>query len=146
MKPAYRELPTDWLTVAEAALTLQVTSQAVYRALGAGRLPFRMIEGRKCVKREGLTAAYWGTSQRRDPRAVQASVQALDEISYDDLARHTDQVMAGLDAAPSVHWQRIAELVNGFLGPDWPAPPWTAEQVNTLEMCLALAHDTAGDD
>ncbi len=105
-----------------------------------------MIEGRKCVKREGLTAAYWGTSQRRDPRAVQASVQTLDEISDADLARHTDQVMAGLDAAPSANWQRVAELLNGFLGPDWPAPPWSAEQVNTLEMCLALAHDTAGDE
>jgi hypothetical protein len=105
-----------------------------------------MIEGRKCVKREGLTAAYWGTSQRRDPRAVQAPVQTLDEISDAELGAYADRVLGGLDAAPSVQWERIAVLLNGFLGPDWPAPPWSAEQVNTLEMCIALAHDTAGDD
>jgi excisionase family DNA binding protein len=141
MKPAYRELPTDWLTVAEAALTLQVTSQAVYRALGAGRLPFRMIEGRKCVKREGLTAAFWGTSQRRDPRAVQASVQTLDE----DPPRPMAQLMAGL-AAPAPPWQRIAQLANAGLDcAAWGPPPWPADRWATLAMVLSLAEEAAAE-
>ena len=141
MKPAYRELPTDWLTVAEAALTLQVTSQAVYRALGAGRLPFRMIEGRKCVKRDGLAASYWGTSQRRDPRAVQASVQTLDE----DPPRPMAQLMAGL-AAPAPPWQRIAQLANAGLDcAAWGPPPWPADRWATLAMVLSLAEEAAAE-
>ena len=139
MKPAYRELPTDWLTVAEAALTLQVSTQALYGALAAGRLPFQMIEGRKCVKRDGLAAAYWGTSQRRDPRAVQASVQTLDE----DPPRPMAQLMAGL-AAPAPQWERVAELANAGLDCSaWGPPPWPADRWATLAMVLSLAEEAA---
>ena len=172
MKPAYRELPTDWLTVAEAALTLQVTTQAIYRALAAGRLPFRMIEGRKCIRREGLAAAFWGTSQRRDPRAVQASAQALAEISDAELGAYCDehlgdealaaalapidrwaedpprpmaQLMAGL-AAPAPQWQRIAQLANAGLDcAAWGPPPWPADRWVTWAMVLSLAEEAAAE-
>ena len=40
MKPAYRSLPADWLTVAEAAQLLGVSKVAVYKALNVGRLEF----------------------------------------------------------------------------------------------------------
>jgi hypothetical protein len=38
-------------------------------------------------------------------------------------------------------WEVISQQVNGFLGPNWPAPPWSPGQVNTLAMDLALNGD-----
>ena len=37
-------------------------------------------------------------------------------------------------------WERIAERLNAYLGV-WSAPPWTAEEANTLAMALALAQE-----
>jgi hypothetical protein len=100
-----------------------------------------MIEGRKCVKRDGLAAAYWGTSQRRDPRAVQASVQTLDE----DPPRPMAQLMAGL-AAPAPQWERVAELANAGLDCSaWGPPPWPADRWATLAMVLSLAEEAAAE-
>jgi len=40
-------------------------------------------------------------------------------------------------------WELIAARLNAFLGA-WSAPPWTAEEVNTLAMAMALAQEGAG--
>jgi hypothetical protein len=37
-------------------------------------------------------------------------------------------------------WQLIAERLNAYLGA-WSAPPWTAEEANTLAMALAMAQE-----
>ena len=37
-------------------------------------------------------------------------------------------------------WELIAKRLNAFLGA-WSAPPWTAEEGNTLAMALALAQE-----
>ncbi len=37
-------------------------------------------------------------------------------------------------------WQLIAERLNAYLGA-WSAPPWTAEEANTLAMALALSQE-----
>jgi len=34
----------------------------------------------------------------------------------------------------------VAERLNTYLGA-WSAPPWMAEEANTLEMALALAQE-----
>jgi hypothetical protein len=47
---------------------------------------------------------------------------------------------AALDAAMAPAWDQIAARLNAFLGA-WSAPPWTAEEVNTLAMALALAQE-----
>lgn len=120
MKPAYRTLPTDWLTVAEAAQLLSVSKVALYKALSIGRLEFQLIEGRKCIEARNLKARFWGSSQRL-----------------------ADQPAHAWDASPD--WDAVAEQLNEHLGDEWPAPPWGAEQVNTLAMCLSLAMESAGD-
>ena len=38
-------------------------------------------------------------------------------------------------------WDRIAQLLNGFLGDSWPPPPWAGDQAATVAMCLELATD-----
>ncbi len=73
---------------------------------------------------------------RRRPTA-----EPLLEMTDAELAAHCDAVMAGLDSAPAPDWAAIAARLNEFLGPDWPAPPWSAAQVNTVAMVLSLAED-----
>ena len=41
-------------------------------------------------------------------------------------------------------WPRIAQLLNGFLGPSWPPPPWDGDQAATVAMALAMAQEAAG--
>ena len=35
----------------------------------------------------------------------------------------------------------IAAMVNEFLGESWPAPPWQADQVATVAMCLEMSKE-----
>jgi len=34
--------------------------------------------------------------------------------------------------------------MNGYLGDGWPAPPYSADQVATLALCLEMAQEAAG--
>jgi hypothetical protein len=63
-------------------------------------------------------------------------------MTDEQLGAYTDAVMAPLDAKPASDWEAIAAALNAYLGPDWPAPPWDAAQVNTVAMCLSLAEET----
>ena len=38
-------------------------------------------------------------------------------------------------------WALVADRMNAYVGPTWPAPPWTAEQANTMAMAMALAQE-----
>ena len=49
----------------------------------------------------------------------------------------------GAPAEPGPDWVAIAQQLNRYLGPKWPAPPWSAEQVNTVAMALSLAVEAA---
>ena len=147
MKPAYRTLPKGWLTVAESALLLGISRVSVYKALNCGRLEYRTIEGRKCIERQGLAARYWGSSQRVADRPLHGLAELTDEALA--AAMPTD---AQLEAAiapinewidaqrQEPEWERIADRLNAYLGA-WPGPPWTAEEVNTMAMALAMATD-----
>jgi excisionase family DNA binding protein len=117
MKPAYRSLPADWLTVAEAAQLLGVSKVAVYKALNVGRLEFRLIEGRKCIEARNLRARFWGSSQRI-----------------------TDRPAHGWQREPD--WEAIGEVLNAYLGDEWPAPPWDGRQAATVAMCVSLAQES----
>jgi excisionase family DNA binding protein len=119
MKPAYRSLPADWLTVAEAAQLLGVSKVAVYKALNVGRLEFQVIEGRKCVERRDLPARFWGSSQRV-----------------------ADRPAHGWKREPD--WEAIAAVLNAHLGDEWTAPPWDGDQAATVAMCVSLAMESAG--
>ena len=143
MKPAYRTLPKGWLTVAESALLLGISRVSVYKALNCGRLEYRTIEGRKCIEAKGLKTRFWGSSQRLADRPLHGLAELAAAMPTDaQLEAAIAPINEWIDAQQQApDWPRIAQLLNGFLGPDWPCPPWTAEQTATLAMCLAMATD-----
>jgi len=36
----------------------------------------------------------------------------------------------------------VAERLNAYLGTSWPAPPYSADQVATLALCLEMARES----
>ncbi len=152
MKPAYRTLPNDWLTVAESAQLLGISKVSVYKALNCGRLDYRTIEGRKCIARRDLKARYWGSSQRFADRPQHGQASPIAELSDAELAAAmpTDAELAAAMAPidrwiqgqqQEANWSRVALLLTEYLGPAWPAPPWDGEQTATVAMALALAQE-----
>jgi hypothetical protein len=82
----------------------------------------------------------WRQERRRRPTAA-----PLAELSDEELGARCDEVMAELDAVElGPDWAEVAEQLNAYLGPQWPAPPWSADQVATVAMCLSLAQEAAG--
>jgi len=154
MKPAYRTLPDDWLTVAESAQLLGISKVSVYKALNCGRLEYRTIEGRKCIARDGLKTRYWGSSQRFADRPQHGQASPIAALTDDQLAAYCHEhlgddalaaAMAPIDRwiesqRQDPEWERIATRLNAYLGA-WSAPPWTAEEANTLAMCLEMAQE-----
>lgn len=120
MKPAYRTLPRDVVTVAEAAAILGISSQAIYAGLRCGRVSFTRVQGRKVLQRDGLEERWWGSSQR---------------VADHPLPRATE---AGPD------WPLIAEVANGHLDCSaWGPPPWPSDRWATLAMVISLAEEQA---
>jgi hypothetical protein len=94
----------------------------------------------RCPLREHIAAC---VQLRHDSPLAQR--KRLGEMSDDELGAYTDRVMAGLDVLPSPDWEAIAEHGNAYLGPEWPALPWSPDQWATVAMVLALAQDAAAD-
>jgi hypothetical protein len=154
MKPAYRTLPDDWLTVAESAQLLGISKVSVYKALNCGRLDYRTIEGRKCLARDALKTRYWGSSQRMADRPLHGQASPIAALTDDQLGAYCDAHLGDDALAAAIapinewidaqrqepEWERIAERLNAYLGA-WSAPPWTAEEANTLAMAMALAQE-----
>ncbi len=113
--PIALRLGREFVTVKEAAMLLGVSEQAVHAACRRGRIRFEIIGGVRVLQRDGLAARWHGSSQRR--RVVPQS------------------------APPGPDWPALAARVNRYLGPKWPAPPWSGDQLNNLAMVLALAGD-----
>jgi hypothetical protein len=74
------------------------------------------------------------------------TANSFGEMSNAELCAHTDRVMAELDALPSPDWEAIAQHGNVYLGPEWPAPPWSGDQWATVAMVLALAQEDDSHD
>jgi hypothetical protein len=71
-------------------------------------------------------------------------VAPLAELSDEELGACCDEVMAGLDAVElGPDWVEVVEQLNAYLGPQWAAPPWSADQAATVAMCLSLAQEAA---
>jgi len=143
MKPAYRTLPDDWLTVAESAQLLGISKVSVYKAINCGRLDYRTIEGRKCIERRDLKTRYWGSSQRFADRPLRALAELAAAMPTD---AELDAAMAPIDRwiesqQQEANWSRVALLLTEFLGPTWPAPPWDGEQAATVAMALSMAQE-----
>jgi hypothetical protein len=111
------KLGPGFVTVREAAAVLGVTEQAVHKRIREGRCSFELVDGVRVLRRDGLERRWWGSSQR--------------------LADMPPQGRAALGLTPS--WDEVAARLNEFLGPGWPAPPYSADQTATLALCLGLA-------
>jgi excisionase family DNA binding protein len=116
MKSADLTLPSSVVTVAEAAQILGISKPAVYAGLRNGRLRSWHEQGRRVMDRDGLEQRWWGSSQRP---------------GGDHVGPRTRKAATG--------WELVAERLNKFLGPSWPAPPYSADQTATLALCLGLA-------
>lgn len=101
-------------------MLLGVSEQAVHKACRCGRIQFQMFSGVRVLERENLSARWQGSSQRRVMRAP-------------------------VDLDPGPDWVAIADQLNAYLGAAWPAPPYSGDQAATLQMCLSLAMEAAGD-
>ena len=143
MKPAYRTLPSEWLTVAEAAMFLGVSKVAVYKALNIGRLEFQVLQGRKCVERNDLASRFWGSSQRIADRPMHADLALMPtDAQLAAAMAPIDRWIESQNRGPD--WDLVAHRLNNYLGSGWPAPPWDGDQVNTLSMAIELALEGAG--
>ena len=109
-------LKADYVTVREAAALLGVTVQSVHQACRVGRIRFELVKGVRVLQRDGLERRWWGSSQRL-----------------------ADRPTSPPPAPATPAWQQIAALLNGYLGSGWPAPPWDADQVATVALCLSMA-------
>lgn len=96
---------------------LGVTEQAVHKRIREGRCSFELVDGVRVLRRDGLERRWWGSSQR--------------------LADMPPQGRAALGLAPD--WGQVAERLNAYLGDAWPGPPYSADQVATLALCLDMA-------
>jgi hypothetical protein len=52
---------------------------------------------------------------------------------------------APVDLEPGPDWVAVADQLNAYLGPSWPAPPWSGDQCNTVAMALSLAEEAVAD-
>ncbi|MCF8139589.1 MAG: hypothetical protein K9J75_00585 [Cyanobium usitatum Tobar12.5m-G36] len=63
------------------------------------------------------------------------------ELSDADLEAAMRPINEWIDAQQRApQWDLVAARLNEYLG-DWPGSPWTAEEVNTLAMALAMAQE-----
>ena len=143
------------LTISEAAAHLGYRSRTViYRLLRDGLLRdyaagrdgrSQLLESHpvgRCPLRDHVAACL----QLRHDSPLGHRADPVAAMSDAELARHTDQVMAGLDAAPLPPWERIAELANASLDcKSWGPPPWPADRWATLQVVFEMAQEAAAD-
>ena len=153
------------LTISEAAAHCGYKSRSViYRLQQSGLL--RDYEAGRVGRSLLLESNPPGRCPLRDH--IAASVQLrhdsplgqhpspMAELSDADLATYCDEHLNDDALAAAIApinewiasqeapaWDQIADRMNEYLGA-WSAPPWTAEEVNTLAMALALAQEGAG--
>jgi excisionase family DNA binding protein len=105
----------ELITVKQAAVRLGVSCAAIYKGLGAGRLAYQLVGGRRMLRSEGLEQRWHGSSQRR--RVIPPAPE------------------------PGPDWAAIAEAANAYLDASWGPPPWPADRWATLAMVASLASE-----
>ena len=66
-----------------------------------------------------------------------------EHLGDDALAAAVAPINEWIASQDAPAWDQIADRMNAYLGA-WSAPPWTAEEVNTMAMALAMAQEGAG--
>ena len=158
------------LTISEAAAHCGYKSRTVLYRLQRGGLLRDYEAGRhgrslllesnppgRCSLREHVMASVQlrcdsPLGQRHRPAAAAPLEQLSDEALAAYCDEHlSDEVMTAamapinqwIESQQSPDWQQVAEHLNAYLGPQWPAPPWSGDQVATVAMALSLAEEAA---
>lgn len=80
---------------------------------------------------------------KRDGRNLYINTDAI--ADYDATRIHTLPAMFGNETTEQktdLTIEQITENLNDYLGTDWPAPPWDAEQIATLLVCVDMARES----
>lgn len=111
----------SWITAAEFARRVGCTRGNVSLSIKSGRLSSKHV--------------------RRDARNTYISTDALPAWQYTARKPMLPSVWAA-DAEPKPDWQAIADRFNSYIDPAaWGPPPWTADQLQTLQTLLEMASD-----
>jgi len=70
--------------------------------------------------------------------SLRERVQALVQVRY------SSPLWRRSSAEETPAWDAVADRLNDFLGPSWPAPPYSGDQTATLALCLSMAQEAAG--
>ncbi|MFM8968061.1 MAG: hypothetical protein ACKOGI_09010 [Vulcanococcus sp.] len=65
--------------------------------------------------------------------------EEISEAELDAALRPINQWIEARDQAPA--WDAVATRLKGYLGDSWPSPPYSADQVATLALCLEMARE-----
>jgi hypothetical protein len=66
--------------------------------------------------------------------SLRSAVQALTQIRYSSPLWRSDEP----EVSP---WDGVAQRLNSYLGANWPAPPWSGDQVAPLALRLSMAEE-----
>lgn len=132
------------LTISEAAAHCGYRSTTViYRLLRSGML--RAYEAGHRGRSQLLESNPAGQCSLRD--YITVCVQLRHDSPLAQAPRRAAAVPPPLErlaaSQPAPNWAAVAKQLNEFL-PSWPSPPWTADQVNTLVVCVEMAQEVAG--
>lgn len=124
------------LTISEAAAHCGYRSTTViYKLQRSGML--RVYEAGHRGRSQLLESNPAGHCSLRD------YIAACVQLRHDSPLAQAPRRAAAVAPLTSPNWAAVAEQLNEFL-PDWPAAPWSAEQVNTMALCIEMAQEAAG--
>lgn len=65
--------------------------------------------------------------------------EEISEAELDAALEPINRWIEARDQAPG--WDAVAERLNAYLGDEWPAAPYSGDQVATLALCLEMARE-----
>ena len=94
----------------------------------------------RCPLRDHIAAS---VQLRHDSPLGQRPMRGAEaEISDEALERAMAPIHRWSEARDrAARWNEVAERLNSYLDPSWPAPPWSGDQVATLSLCLDMAEE-----
>ena len=77
--------------------------------------------------------------RHNSPLWRRGGAEEISEAELDAALEPINRWIEARDQAPG--WDAVAERLNAYLGDEWPAPPYSADQVATLALCLEMARE-----
>ena len=114
----------SWITAATFASRVGCSRSNITQGVNNGRIA-------KCnVRRDGKNL-YINTAAIADYNATRKN--SLPAMFWSETTEIKEELTI----------EQITENLNDYLGDNWPPPPWDAEQVATLLVCVEMAREGA---